>query len=497
MIRLNTSFRFDNFVCIFKLLYFKVLHLQSYGKMFLRACNFVALLKFNVKPANSIGRFNFSSSPTRRKRKSNSRRSTHYTMLDKFTKQTSPDGSLIVKAPMNLKCSASYFDLDNQVDTNKNLKIGQSRQEANKIERANRRNRVYDDNTEPEEDFPEERRDPDNGAGIFMQSEHLASIRDISDVERNYLQSVVDKNMEQGSAGRALSRSPLQVSLWGRPQHRVDSYSIVSGGLTHTHMYVSDASTGEEAISMFSMESEGGYTVTPPTGQVDIWRPREVSQVDIIPAMMDESVRNEVVSRFKIHSPPHILSQEKNGISMIFRTPILMNKIFMEAERQGSIDLNGLLMDQLVTVGLVTEAGNIKISDIWAEEIKLASKTGDVMCYGSLEGNVRAETLGDGDFTARSVLGPRLDVVTDRGDICVWDDCHSESTQLFTNYGNITCNRLYSDAKICIKKEVNIQYSNLYITLLCFILISGGCDPKHHFRKRWLRRQEWRHNQPH
>merc|ERR1712110_1266729 len=115
---------------------------------------------------------------------------------------------------------------------------------------------------------------------------------------------------------------------------------------------------------------------------------------------------------------------------------------------------------------------------------------GDVMCYGSLEGNVRAETLGDGDFTARSVLGPRLDVVTDRGDICVWDDCHSESTQLFTNYGNITCNRLYSDAKICIKKEVSIQYSNLYITLLCFILISGGCDPKHHIRKRWLRRQE-------
>ena len=428
--------------------------------MFLRACHFVAMLKCNVKPVNSIARLNFSSSPTRRKRKSNNRRFTHYTMLDKFTKQTSPDGSLIVKAPMNLKCSASYFDQDNQVDSNKNIKIGQSRQEANKIQRLNRRNSVHDDIEE--EDFPEDRREPDNGAGIFMQSEHLASIRDISDVERSFLQSIVDKNMKQGSADqvvRASSRSPLQVSLWGRPLHRVDSYSIVSGALTHTHMYVSDASTGEEAISMFSMDNEGGNTVTPPSGQVDIWRPREdsQSQVEITSGMFDDSLRDEVVSTFKIHSPPHILAQEKNGISMNFRTPILMNQIFLEAERQGSIDLNGLLMDQLVTVGLVTEAGNIKISDIWAEEIKLASNTGDVMCYGTLEGSVRAETLGDGDFTARSVVGPRLDVVTDRGDICVWDDCHSEVTQLFTNNGNITCNRLYSDAKICIKKEVRTE----------------------------------------
>lgn len=37
-----------------------------------------------------------------------------------------------------------------------------------------------------------------------------------------------------------------------------------------------------------------------------------------------------------------------------------MNKIFMEAERMGSIDLNGLLLDQLVIVGLVSECGDIK-----------------------------------------------------------------------------------------------------------------------------------------
>ena len=126
--------------------------------MFLRAqaSIFVGILKFSVKPVNSIGRLTFSSSPTRRKRKSNSRRSTHYTMLDRFTTQ-SPEGSLTVSAPINvnLKCSASYFDHENLVDTNKNVKIGQSRQEANKIERVNRRNRVHDDIEE--EAFTDER----------------------------------------------------------------------------------------------------------------------------------------------------------------------------------------------------------------------------------------------------------------------------------------------------------------------------------------------------
>ena len=103
----------------------------------------------------------------------------------------------------------------------------------------------------------------------------------------------------------------------------------------------------------------------------------------------------------------------------------------------------------------------LKVKDVWAEDIKLASNTGDVLCYGTMEGAIKAETLGDGDFVARYLVGPRLEVNTDRGDICIWDDCHSEVTQLFTNSGNIYCSRLFSDAKICIKNKV----------LECFLLV--------------------------
>ena len=40
----------------------------------------------------------------------------------------------------------------------------------------------------------------------------------------------------------------------------------------------------------------------------------------------------------------------------------------------------------------------------------------------------------------------------------VWDDCHSETALFLTTAGNIYCNRMYSDSKICIKDQVNTHW---------------------------------------
>ena len=433
-----------------------MLAFQSNDKMFWRGCSLVTSLNFSFQHVNRTFKFNLSTTSVRRKRSQNPRnkRCGHHTLLDKFLKHTSMDGSLIVKAPLNLKCSASYFDSENRIDTVKNYNVGLSRDEANRIERLNRRKGVYE---EDEDSRSIADLAPDNnGAGVFMQMEDL-HMKNISDEERNILHNIVSgsnsKVSERDEMGIDRPKSPIHVSLFGRHRHRVDSYSIMTDHVTHTHVYVSDASNSEEAVSMFSMDGgPSGTSITPPSGQVDIWRPKDISQVEITSGVWDDSDPEEIASTFKVYCPSHLLQQERNGISLVFHTPTLMNKIFMEAEREGCIDLNGLLLDQMITVGLVTEAGNIKVRDIWSEEIKLASNMGDVLCYGTIEGNIRAETLGDGDFIARSVVGPRLDVVTDRGDICVWDDCHVDTCQLFTTAGNIYCNRLYADAKICIKQ---------------------------------------------
>jgi len=387
------------------------------------------------------------------------RRSGHTSLLERFVKQTSVDGSLIARAPFHLKCSGSFFDKEGKVDLARNYHVGLQRDESNRQEKINRRNGLDDEilseesvtggaETEPSED---------NGAGIFVEMEDISLLRDVSEVEMKILDKLSNTNSTNEDLMKNIntrSRTPLQVSLYGRSRHRVDSYSILSGKMCHTHLYISDAGSTEEALSMFSLDSVGGPTSVSPSGSVSIWRPKEISQVDISSGLWDVgSVPEEVASSLKVYCPPHLLDQHKNGITSVFHTPTLMNKIFLEAEKHGSIDLNCNLMDQLVSVGLVTHWGNIKVKDIWAEDIKMATSRGDILCYGAIEGNITAETAGDGDFIARSMVGPRLKVTTDAGDICLWDDCHSEVSELYTRCGNINCKRLYGSAKILIQEE--------------------------------------------
>ena len=158
---------------------------------------------------------------------------------------------------------------------------------------------------------------------------------------------------------------------------------------------------------MFSLDSSDGPNSVKPSGSVSIFRPRKVSPVEISSGFLDESVAEEVASSVKVYCPSHLLENRKNGITMVFHTPTLMNKIYLEAQKHGSIDLNCNLMDQLVSVGLLTKMGNIKVKDMWAETIKLSTVSGDILCYGTIEGDITAKTATDGDFIARSVVGTR------------------------------------------------------------------------------------------
>jgi len=389
------------------------------------------------------------------------RRPGHSALLDKFVKHTSVDGSLIVKAPVHLKCAASFFDSEGNIDIARNYRIAVQRDEANRMEKVNRRKEISQEleneilgerNTEDTEVDEES----DNGAELFMEEEDIF-MKEITEEEKKLLEKYTKipsgTTMVENLSNHSRTRTPLQLSLYGRTRHRVDSYSILSGRQSHTHVYISDASTTEEALSMFSLDN-GGPNSVHPSGSVSIFKPREVSEVEISSGLYDaQHPVEEVASSLKVYCPSHLLENSKNGITMVFHTPTLMNKIYLEAQRHGSIDLNCNLMDQLVSVGLLTQMGNIKVRDMWAESIKLATRTGDILCHGTVEGDITAETEADGDFIARSVVGNKLKVTTDAGDICLWDDCHSEVAELFTSYGNVHCKRLYGNTKILIKEQ--------------------------------------------
>ena len=197
---------------------------------------------------------------------------------------------MIVKAPMHLKCLASYFDRDNRIDGVKNHNVGQQRNEANKIERTNRQKGLYDYR---EKDVDQE----DQGPQIFIEENEMEKIKDISPDERSILENLINNHKKTAVSSPERTLSPIQMSVWGRSSHRVDSYSILSSRLAHTHVYVCDAPSSEGAINMFGL----GTGAPPVTGRVDIWRPREVSQVDISPSTnWDDLSGQEMMSTFKV-----------------------------------------------------------------------------------------------------------------------------------------------------------------------------------------------------
>jgi len=383
------------------------------------------------------------------------------TFLDQFVKYTSMDGSLVVKAPFNLKCSGSYFDDQNNMNLAKNNKMGAEKDQFYKDEKVRRRKEsteTIEDNIlnpgDRREDLPMTK-NQDNGAGIFVEVEEMKMLRDISEVERKILDNLSSTSSQSIlNSINNKTRCPLHMRLYGRPQHRVDSYSILSGQAQSTHVYISDAVSSEDALSMFAENGSSGSF--PHSGSVAIWRQKQVSEVEISDTVAGWNTDEEVASAFKIYCPPHILDPPDNGIKAVFFCPTLMNRIYLEAQRQGDIEVDCKLMDQLLSVGLATEIGNIRVRDVWSQDIKLSSRFGDIFCEGTIEGCVSAETFGDGDFVARIIVGPRLKVTTDGGDISLWSDCFAELCELYTVTGHVHLRALYGAAKILVKERGSV-----------------------------------------
>jgi hypothetical protein len=113
-------------------------------------------------------------------------------------KQTSVDGSLIAKAPVHLKCSASFFDSEGNVDLARNYSVGVQRDEANRMEKVNRRKENI---SELEDEILSDSQagvdtHQDNGAGIFMEVEDISLMRDVSEVEMKILDNLANSTTQ-------------------------------------------------------------------------------------------------------------------------------------------------------------------------------------------------------------------------------------------------------------------------------------------------------------
>jgi len=385
-------------------------------------------------------------------------------LLDKFIKFTNIEGSIVAKAPFSLRVCGVFFKKDNSVYTEKNFMIGNQRERFRKDElKRNRREfpeklkqKFIDDRIEAKEREKQ----------AALTEEQLEEVAEKKRRERmadeSILESLGDRLGDRLGPVKTtimMTRSPIIMNIYGRSTNQVVSYSIQRSveGASGTHVFISDADTTDK-IEEQMFNTLGGGGLPHPSGKISIWEPRheEINAEEAI-SKLDEFSSEELNSSYKIYCPQHLL-ENSNYIRANFLVPTLMDKVYLEGERQASLEVDGGIMDQMTVVGLATDCGNIVPKDLWAHRIRLASQQGDIICEGTMEGDVIAETQGEGDFKARVVMGPKLKVKTVAGDIMLIEECFSEVLELYTDTGHIHVRKHFGKATCLIKEEGDMFY---------------------------------------
>ena len=255
---------------------------------------------------------------------------------------------------------------------------------------------------------------------------------------------------------------PMHVLFYGRNHHEIDSYSMDHHGKQQTHLYISNLldmpgkDDDEYSAEYHSDEDEPKRPRQHRIGNVSIWQPRDIYHTgdleprdDINHTWCEEDNFKHGFSLFCSQRVLDGATKDNDALKTVFLLPTVMNKIDLQCDGSGNVELDANLIEYLDQIKLSTELGNIIAKDISAANVKLTTEGGDIYCHGLVEGEISAETQGDGDFIAKHVGGHLIDITTQGGDITMWGDLKTDTAKLHSKLGQISVHGgVYGSAEI-------------------------------------------------
>lgn len=381
-------------------------------------------------------------------------RTTGKALLDKFVKHLSLDGAFVVRAPFALEIRGSHFDSDNKVDKYRNSAMtrlyNKQHDEEPVLKISSIDSGTASSDKISEENIKERAQEYAKQTNKLIQSDIDREERiKLKDQEKT--QSFSDDFDEEEDAILDETQSPLHILLYGRSNHRVDSYSVVNEQhQQHTYVYVLDSDAPPLELDTIkdhyhkTSVKEDSYNAT---AHMSLWEPRlptdNSSELGTLPGPRGETFS----SSLRFYSFKDILESYDAAIKGVCLVPTQMNKIYCQCEVGGRIQLDGTLIEGLEMVGLNTELGSITVKDVTADEILLTSRSGDIDMDGIIDGDtINAETDGDGDvvITGKGIFGDNLTVSTQYGDIFVDAECRNDSVNLTTDEGSIQAQKMFN-----------------------------------------------------
>jgi hypothetical protein len=248
---------------------------------------------------------------------------------------------------------------------------------------------------------------------------------------------------------------PMHVLFYGRSHHQVDSYSVDHHGKQQTHLYISsiaDSPSHDDGDAVGHQElKEGDHPTARRTrqhraGNISIWQPRDIYKNG------DSADRDEMNHSwceednyrhgFTLYCSERVLNSvlkdRDDVLKTVFLIPTIMSKIDLQCDGTGNVELDAGLIEDLEFTRLSAEQGNVVARDISSQIVKLSSDGGDILLDGVVEGDVSAETKGDGDFIAKNIGGPRIAMTTQDGDITIRGDVKADMSKFHSTNGQIS-----------------------------------------------------------
>ena len=256
---------------------------------------------------------------------------------------------------------------------------------------------------------------------------------------------------------------PMHVLFYGRNHHEIDSYSMDHHGKQQTHLYISNLldapgkeDDDEHSEEYHSDDEEPKRRKQHRVGNVSIWQPRDIyhsgdltPRDDINHSWCEEDNFKHGFSLFCSQRVLDGATKDNEGLKTVFLLPTVMNKIDLQSDGTGNVELDANIIEYLDLVKLSSECGNIIAKDISAANVKLNTEGGDIYCHGLVEGEIVAETKGDGDFIAKHVGGHLIEITTQAGDITMWGDLKTDTAKLHSRLGQIAVHgTLYGSGEI-------------------------------------------------
>ncbi len=133
---------------------------------------------------------------------------------------------------------------------------------------------------------------------------------------------------------------------------------------------------------------------------------------------------SELEGRTKINSSQQGMSLKIDAMAgdnpdndaLVLEVPVVHN-VNVESEAAANVDVSDFIESEFCQI--TSDAGSIQANRIKTETMTLTTNSGDIICTGHIQGNVKIASASGNIVSEQRFIGPSLDISTDSGDIRV------------------------------------------------------------------------------